>query len=81
MGNVGSSLLGQQAFKLPHALPKKAKKLKFGSVTFSFGVYVYTHYYGWFCMVKGKASPRSVGGQEKLKLDLSKVPPPVVKLD
>ena len=54
---------------------KKAKKLKFGSVTFSFGVYVYTHYYGWFCMVKGKTSHRSVGGQQKLKLDLSKVPP------
>ena len=32
-------------------------------------------------MVKGKTSPRSVGGQEKLKLDLPKVPPPVVKLD
>ena len=32
-------------------------------------------------MVNGKTSPRSVGGQEKLKLDLSKVPPPVVKLD
>ena len=32
-------------------------------------------------MVKGKPSHRSVGGQQKLKLDLSKVPPPVVKLD
>ena len=32
-------------------------------------------------MVKGKANHRSVGGQQKLKLDLSKVPPPVVKLD
>ena len=79
-GNVGTSLLGQPTFEVPHALAN-TKKLKFGSVTFSFGVYVYTHYYGWFCMVKGKTSPRSVGGQEKLKLDLSKVPPPVVKLD
>ena len=32
-------------------------------------------------MVKGQTSHRSVGGQEKLKLDLPKVPPPVVKLD
>ena len=32
-------------------------------------------------MVKGKRSHRSVGGQQKLKLDLPKVPPPVVKLD
>ena len=32
-------------------------------------------------MVKGKTSHRSVGGKEKLKLDLPKVPPPVVKLD
>ena len=32
-------------------------------------------------MVKGKTSHRSVGGQEQLKLDLPKVPPPVVKLD
>ena len=32
-------------------------------------------------MGKGRTSPRYVGGQEKLKLALSKVPPPVVKLD
>ena len=32
-------------------------------------------------MAKGKPSHRSVGGQQKLKLDLPKVPPPVVKLD
>ena len=32
-------------------------------------------------MVKGKRSHRSVGGQQKLKLDLPKVPTPVVKLD
>ena len=68
-------------FKVPHALQKKARGLTFGSVTFCVVVYDYTHYYGWFCMVKGKTSPRSVGDQEKLKLDLSKVPPPVVKLD
>ena len=79
-GSVGTSLLGQPAFEVPPALAK-TKKLKFGSVTFSVGVYVYTHYYGWFCVAKGKTSPRSVGGQEKLKLDLSKVTPPVVKLD
>ena len=32
-------------------------------------------------MVKGKASHRPVDGQQNLKLDLSKVPPTVVKLD
>ena len=32
-------------------------------------------------MVSGKTNHRSVGGQQKLKLDLPKVPPPVVKLD
>ena len=32
-------------------------------------------------MVMGRPRHRSVGGQQKLKLDVSKVPPPVVKLD
>ena len=68
-------------FKVPHALQKKAKKLKIGSVTFCVVVYDYTHFYGWFCMVKGMARSRSVGVKQKLKLELSKVPAPVVKLD
>ena len=32
-------------------------------------------------MAKGKPSHRSVGVQQKMKLELSKVPAPVVKLD
>ena len=72
---------GRMPFKLPHALQKKAKKLNFGSVTFCVVVYDDTHYYGWFCMVKGMPRSRSVGVQQKLKLELSKVPAPVVKLD
>ena len=32
-------------------------------------------------MVNGMPNSRSVGAKQKLKLDLSKVPAPVVKLD
>ena len=32
-------------------------------MTFSFGVYVYTHYYWWFCMVKGMQASMFVGCQ------------------
>ena len=32
-------------------------------------------------MVNGNTSHRSVGGQQTLKVNLSKVPPPMVKLD
>ena len=59
----------------------KAKNLKFGSVTFSLGVYAYTHYYGCVCMAKGKPSHRSLGVKHKVELELPKVPAPVVKLD
>ena len=38
-------------------------------------MYVYTHYYEWVCMVNGKTSPRSVGGQEKLNVGASRVAP------
>ena len=60
---------------------KKARKLTFGSVTFCVVVYDYTHYYGWFCMVKAMHRSRSVGVKQKLKLQFSKVPAPVVNLD
>ena len=44
-------------------------------------MYDYTHFYGWFCMVKGMAKSRSGGVKQKLKLELAKVPAPMVKLD
>ena len=53
--------------------------MKFGSVTFCVVVYVYTHYYVWFGLVKGMHRSRSVGAKQNLKLELSKVQAPVVK--
>ena len=60
---------------------KKASKLKFGAVTFGFEVSVYAHFYGLFCMFKDRQTSRSVYANLKLKLEVSKVPAPVVKLD
>ena len=60
---------------------EKAIKLKFGSVTFCFGVYVYSHYSYGFCMVKSRQSSRCEGAFKKLLVDLLECPAPVVKLD
>ena len=60
---------------------RKASKLKFGAVTFGFEVSAYAHYYRLFCMFKGRQTSRSVSANLKLKLEVSKVPAPVVKLD
>ena len=59
----------------------KARNLKFGSVTFCSMVYIYTHYYGCFWMVKGLEACMSVGVNQKRFWNCQKVPAPVVKLD
>ena len=50
-------------------------------MTFGFEVSVYAHYYGLFCMFKDRQTSRSVYASLKLKLEVSKVPATVVKLD
>ena len=64
-----------------HMHCRKAQKNNFGSVTFCCVVYVYTHYYWVFCMVKGMQASRSVGCQTETVIGIVKVPAPVVKLD
>ena len=44
-----------------HMHVRKGNKLIFGSVTFCFVVSVLTHYYWFFCLVKGMGASRSVG--------------------
>ena len=46
-----------------HMHYRKAQKNNFGSVAFCCVVYVYTHYYWVFCMVKGLQAGRSVASQ------------------
>ena len=55
-----------------HMHLQTAKKLNMWVCDFSFGVYVCNHYSGWLCMAKGKPSHKSVGVQQKMKLELSK---------
>ena len=60
---------------------EKAIKLKFGSVTFCFWVYVSKHYSYGFGMVRSRQSSRCEGALKKLLVDLLECPAPVVKLD
>ena len=51
---------------------RKAKTMNFGSVTFCCVVYVYTHYYWVFCMVKGLQAGRSVDSQNNFEVGMVK---------
>ena len=60
-----------------------AKNLKFGSVTFSFEVYVYTIIKGGFVLSSAcdQAGLWAANQTEVLELPTTKAPGPVVKLD
>ena len=55
-----------------HMHCRKAQKINFGSVTFCCVVYVYTHYYWVFCMVKGLQAGRSVDSQNNFEVGMVK---------
>ena len=55
-----------------HMHYRKAQKNNFGSVTFCCVVYVYTHYYWVFCMVKGLQAGRSVDSQNNFEVGMAK---------
>ena len=55
-----------------HMHYRKGKTTNFGSVTFGCVVYVYSHYYWVFCMVKGLQAGRSVDSQKSFEVGLVK---------
>ena len=58
--------------KEPHAVQESQHTYFFGSVTCCCVVYVYTHYYWVFCMVKGLQAGRSVDSQKSFEVGLVK---------
>ena len=55
-----------------HMHYRKAKNTNCGSVTFCCAVYVYTHYYLVFSMVKGLQAGRSVDSQNNFEVGMVK---------